>query len=65
MAKQIYLAFGNRIPTIIVVAAIYIVVNLILTWLATLAQKKFVGENEAPGIPMVGADRHTAGNRAV
>ena len=56
VGKQIYLAFGNRIPTIIVVAAIYIVVNLILTWLATLAQKKFVGENKKPlDIPMVGA----------
>ena len=31
-------------------------VNLILTWLATLAQKKFVGENKKPlDIPMVGA----------
>jgi len=56
VAKQIYLGFGNRIPTIIVVAAMYIVVNLILTWVATLAQKKFVGDKKKPlEIPMVGA----------
>jgi len=56
VAKQIYLQFGNRIPTIIVVAAIYIVVNLILTWIATWVQKRFVGENKKPlEIPLVGA----------
>ena len=30
--------------TAIVLAAIYIVVNLVLTWIATWAQRKFVGE---------------------
>ncbi len=42
--KQIYLEFDNRVPTILVVASLYILVNLVLTWLATLAQKRFVGE---------------------
>ena len=42
--KQIYLEFDNRIPTMIVVAGLYIAVNLLLTILATYAQKKFVGE---------------------
>jgi len=46
VVKQIYLEFQNRVPAIIVVASMYILVNLILTWLATLAQKKFVGEKE-------------------
>jgi len=35
---------GNQVPTVIVLAAIYIVVNLLLTALATWIQKRFVGE---------------------
>jgi glutamate transport system permease protein len=54
VGKQIYLQFGNRIPTIIVVAAIYIVVNLVLTWIATWVQKRFVGEKKVLEVPMVG-----------
>ncbi len=42
--KQIFGTFRNTIQTAIVLALIYIVLNLILTWLANLAQKKFVGE---------------------
>ena len=69
VGRQIYLAFGNRIPTIIVLAAIYITINLILTWFATWAQKKFVGDDKKPlVIPMVG-DTNTGdtqfGSRAV
>lgn len=55
VGRQIYLAFFNRIPAIFVIAAIYIVINLILTWLATVAQKKYVGERKPLEIPMVGA----------
>ncbi len=44
--KQIYLQFDNRVPTIIVIASLYILVNLLLSWLATWAQKKFVGEQK-------------------
>lgn len=44
VAKQIYTGFGNRIPTVIVISAIYIIVNLILTAIATWAQKRFAGE---------------------
>jgi glutamate transport system permease protein len=56
VGRQIYLGFANRIPAIFVIAAIYIVINLILTWLATVAQKKYVGETKKPlEIPMVGA----------
>ncbi len=36
------------------VAAFYIVVNLLLTWIATWVQKKFVGEKKVLEIPMVG-----------
>ena len=56
VGRQIYLGFGNRIPTIFVIASLYIVVNLLLTWVATLVQKKFVGDNKKPlEIPIVGA----------
>lgn len=47
--------FGqNQIPTVFVVALIYIVLNLILTAIATWVQKKFVGEKKVLEIPMVG-----------
>jgi glutamate transport system permease protein len=60
VSKQIYQEFDNRVPTIIVVAALYIVVNLILTWIATWAQKKFVGEKKPLEVSMVGtADQTT------
>jgi glutamate transport system permease protein len=54
VGRQIYLGFANRIPAIFVIAAIYILVNLMLTWLATVAQRKYVGERKPLEIPMVG-----------
>jgi glutamate transport system permease protein len=57
VAKQIYTGFGNRVPAILVVAAMFIIVNMLLTWLATLLQKKLVGEKKPPlTVPMVGQD---------
>ncbi len=48
-------------PTVLVIAAIYIVVNLILTWIATWVQKKFVGEKKVLEVSAVGlADTDTA-----
>lgn len=44
VSRQIYLGFDNRVPTIIVVAGLYIVVNLLLTALANWVQKRYVGE---------------------
>ncbi len=44
--KQIYGEFDNRVATMVVIASLYILVNLILTYIATLVQKKFVGEKE-------------------
>lgn len=52
--KEIYLEFNNRVPTMIVIASLYILVNLLLTVLATWAQKRFVGEKKPLEIPMVG-----------
>lgn len=55
VGTQIYKEFGNnRVPTMFVVALLYIVVNLLLLWLATWAQKKYVGEKKALQVPMVG-----------
>jgi glutamate transport system permease protein len=52
--KQIFLEFDNRVPTMIVIASLYILVNLILTVLATWAQRRFVGERKPLEVPMVG-----------
>ncbi len=44
--KQIYGTFRNTIQTALVMALIYIVLNLLLSMLATWAQKRFVGEKD-------------------
>ncbi len=53
--KQIFLEFHNRVPTMIVIAGLYILVNLLLTALATYAQRKLVGEKKPLQVSMVGA----------
>ncbi len=42
--KQVFGTFRNTLQTAFVVALIYITLNLLLTWLATWAQKRYVGE---------------------
>lgn len=54
VAKQIYGGFLNRIPTVIVISVIYIIVNLILTMIATWAQRRFAGEKKVE-VTAVGA----------
>ena len=54
IAKPIYQTFGNHVPTIIVITAIYVVVNLLLTALAMWLQRKFVGEKKVLDVPGVG-----------
>ena len=44
VGKQIYTEFGNQVQTVIDVAALYISVNLVLTWIATWVQHRLVGE---------------------
>jgi glutamate transport system permease protein len=46
VGRQIYTGFQNPVPTVIVVATIYISLNLILTGIATWVQKKLVGERK-------------------
>lgn len=53
ITKLIYLEFNNRVPTMAVVASLYILVNLLLTVLALWVQKKYVGEKKLE-VPMVG-----------
>ncbi len=61
VARPIYQEFFNHVPVYLVIAAIYIGLNLILTALATLAQRRFVGEKKVLEVPMVGeADPNAA-----
>ena len=55
VGREIYLdpQFNNRVPTIFVIAVLYIAVNLLLTWLATWVQKKFVGEKKILEVSLV------------
>jgi glutamate transport system permease protein len=52
--KRIYGEFGNQVPTMIVIASLYIAVNLLLTLLATWLQKRLVGEKKPLEVSMVG-----------
>jgi glutamate transport system permease protein len=54
VGKPIYLEFRNQVQVAIVITAIYILVNLLLTFLATMLQKKLVGEKKMLDVPMVG-----------
>jgi glutamate transport system permease protein len=46
VGKSIYGEFQNQLQTVIVIAAMYVSVNLVLTWIATWVQRKFVGEKK-------------------
>ena len=54
VGQAIYTQFQNQVPTVIVIAALYIVMNLMLTYLATVVQAKFVGEKGALDLTRVG-----------
>ena len=47
--------FRNTVPTVIVVSALYISANLVLTWLATWVQRRFVGEQKPLEVSTLGA----------
>ncbi|WP_232677436.1 amino acid ABC transporter permease [Nocardioides sp. R-C-SC26] len=59
VSKQIYLEFDNRIPTMIVIAGLYIAVNLLLTALATWLQRRYVGERKQLEVSAVAAPAGT------
>ena len=54
VGKSIYQEFGNQVQTLIVIASLYIVTNLVLTALATWVQRRFVGEKKLLEVSMVG-----------
>ena len=43
--REIYRTFDNRLATALVLAAIYVIINLLLTYLATALQRRFGGES--------------------
>jgi glutamate transport system permease protein len=54
VGDAIYGQFQNQVPTAIVLASIYISVNLLLTLAATWVQKKYVGEKKPLEVSAVG-----------
>ncbi|MEG3093511.1 amino acid ABC transporter permease, partial [Sphingomonas sp. PB1R3] len=54
VARPIYLEFQNHVPVYIVIAGIYVVVNLLLTAIAMWVQKRYVGEKKPLQVSMVG-----------
>lgn len=52
--KQLPLSFNNIVPTTLVIAGLYVLTNLVLTAIATYAQKKFVGEKEMLQVSVIG-----------
>ncbi|HUQ00801.1 MAG TPA: amino acid ABC transporter permease [Aeromicrobium sp.] len=55
IGKQVFGEFRNIIPTALVMAAVYITLNLMLTWLATWAQRRYAGEKKIE-VSVAGAD---------
>ncbi len=56
VGKQVYGEFDNQLQTVLVVAALYIAVNLLLTRIATLVQRRLVGEKQPLQVTEVGAE---------
>lgn len=58
VGRSIYLDFFNQVQTAIVLAAMFVAVNLLLTWVATWVQRKYVGEKEPMLAPAEGPGEH-------
>ena len=54
VGKPLYLEFNNHVQTAIVITGIYVAVNLVLTGIATLVQRKLVGEKSPLDLTRVG-----------
>jgi glutamate transport system permease protein len=54
VGRSIYNQFANQVPTVIVLAILYIVINVVLTAVATWVQKRFVGERKPLEVSLVG-----------
>jgi glutamate transport system permease protein len=55
VGKEIFQQFSNQLQTAIVLATMYIAMNLVLTWIATWVQRKLVGEKKPLDVDVVGA----------
>lgn len=63
-AKLIYNEFHNTLPTVFVIAILYITLNLILTYSATWAQRKYAGEKHIEVSAVGGVSDLSAGGAA-
>lgn len=54
VGKPIYLEFRNQVPAAIVITALYVAVNLVLTFVAIRVQKRLVGEKNPLELTRVG-----------
>ena len=54
LVKPLYQGFNNHVAVIIVIGGLYVVINLLLTMLATWVQRRFVGERKILQVAMVG-----------
>jgi glutamate transport system permease protein len=61
IGRQVWTEFGNQLQTAIVLAALYILVNLVLTAIATWVQRKLVGERKQLEVGMVALPDDKAG----
>lgn len=62
VGQSIYKEFHNQVPTAIVLAVLYVGLNLLLTLLATWIQKRFVGEKKIDVVAVAaGIDEGRAG----
>jgi len=57
VGKAIYGEFHNQVQTVIVLAGLYVLVNLVVTWIATLIQRRLVGEKPPLEVSEVGAEQ--------
>jgi glutamate transport system permease protein len=56
VGKALYGQFKNQVQTAIVLAVIYILVNMILTWIATRIQRRLVGDVSPLAVGETGLD---------
>jgi glutamate transport system permease protein len=54
VGKPLYLEFNNHVQVAIVITALYVAVNLVLTGIATLVQRRLVGEKSPLDLTRVG-----------
>lgn len=55
VGELVYEGFDNQLPTVFVIALLYIACNLVLTGIATWVQRRFVGERKPLEVNAVGA----------